>query len=404
MRVRTEAKFGGGLVASLALAVCLSAGLTAWAQPVPGTQGSRAQSSGSALGLKTGERLSSGRIQEIYRKVLADWSAGETERAPDELIELESAVVSDADAGTRKVLLKEEQAVIHQVGAADIEVLVPIAMLHHEAYRRLLQRGFHGHALAMIHTRTMARDLAILYHDQSGSEGASLVSSRLLTSLGGLLQQSAQQLPAAEMFQQAVELDPKNVAALLGLAAIYEKNAQTESAVRHLRRALEVEPGNIEGRLRLALNLRRIQDHQDHGAEAAKLLTELTAVKEPSWAMPLAYQELARLDSDAGKTAEAEKVLRQALERYPNDLRLHIQLAAVLDRRGAPGEATALVEKALALPMGEEASARFLYNTVRPDAFAAARTFLDENSRSRLPVLAQALGAPPVASGTGVGK
>jgi tetratricopeptide (TPR) repeat protein len=401
MRVRTEAKLGGGLVAWLALAVWLSAGLTAGAQPVPGTQGGGAQRSGSALGLRAGEKLSPGKIQEVYRRVLADWSAGETERAPDELIELESAVVSDADATTRKVLLKEEQAVIHQVGAADLEVLVPIAMLHHEAYRRLLQRGFHGHALAMIHTRTMARDLAILYHDQSGSEGASLVSSRLLTSLGGLLQQSAQQLPAAEMFQQAVELDPKNVAALLGLAAIYEKNAQTESAVKHLRRLLEVDPGSIEGRLRLALNLRRLQDH---GAEAAKLLTELTAVKEPSWAMPLAFQELARLDSDTGKTAEAEKVLRQALERYPNDLRLHIQLAAVLDRRGAPGEATALVEKALALPMGEEASARFLYNTVRPDSFAAARTFLDENSRSRLPVLAQALGAPPVAAGTGVGR
>ena len=64
-----------------------------------------------------------------------------------------------------------------------------------------------------------------------------------------------------------------------------------------------------------------------------KLLTDLTAVTEPSWATPLAFQELARLDSDEGKTAEAEKVLRQALKRYPNDLRLHVQLAAVLDRR-----------------------------------------------------------------------
>lgn len=396
MRVRAEGKFVGGPVAWLAVAVWLSAGLTAWAQPVPGTQ-----NGASALGLRPGEKVPPKKIQEIYRKVLADWSAGETERAPDELIELESAVVLDADTGTRKILLKEEQAVIHQVGTADLEVLVPIAVLHHEAYRRLLERGFHGHALAMIHTRTMARDLAVLYHQQSGSEGASLVSSRLLTSLGGLLQQSAQQLPAAEMFQQAVELDPKNVAALLGLATIYEKNAQTETAVKHLRHVLEVDPGNIEGRLRLAMNLRR---QPDHGAEAAKLLTGLTAVTEPSWAMPLAFQELARLYSDEGKTAEAEKVLRQALKRYPNDLRLHVQLAAVLDRRGAPGEATALVEKALTLPAGEEASARFLYNTVRPDAFAAARTFLAENSRSRLPVLAQALGAPPPASGTGVGQ
>jgi len=396
MRVRADSKFQGGPAFGLAMAVWLSLGLTVWAQPVPGTKGGA-----GTLGLRAGEKLRAERIEEIYRKVLADWSAGETERAPDELIELESAVVSDAEAGTRKILLKAEQAVIHQVGAADLEVLVPIAVLHHEAYRRLLQRGFQGHALAMIHTRTMARDLAILYHEQSGSEGASLVSSRLLTSLGGLLQQSAQQLPAAEMFQQAVELDGKNVAALLGLATIYEKNAQTETAVKFLRQALAAEPNNAEARLRLALNLKRL----DKGAEARKLLQELTAATEVSWVTPLAYQELAQLDSGAEKPADAEAVLRQALKRYPDDLRLTIQLAAVLDRQGHPGEASTLVENALSRPAGQSAAARFLYNTVRPDAFAEARTFLDENSRSRLPVLAQALSAPPPqAAGTGVGR
>ncbi|MEA2603833.1 MAG: Tetratricopeptide repeat [Acidobacteriota bacterium] len=399
MRVRADSKFQGGPACGLAMAVWLSLGLTAWAQPVPGTKGGT-----GTLGLRAGEKLKPERIEEIYRRVLADWSAGETERAPDELIELESAVVSDADAGTRKVLLKSEQAVIHQVGAADLEVLVPIAVLHHEAYRRLLQRGFQGHALAMIHTRTMARDLAILYNEQSGSEGAGLVSSRLLTSLGGLLQQSAQQLPAAEMFQQAVELDGKNIAALLGLATIYEKNAQTETAVKFLRRAIEAEPGNPEARLRLALNLKRL----DQKTEARKLLQELTVATEASWVTPLAFQELAQLHVEGGEGGgleDAEKVLQQALKRFPNDLRLHIQLAAVLDRRGHPGEATVLVENALSLPAGQEASARFLYNSVRPDAFAAARTFLDENSRSRLPVLAQALGAPPPqAAGTGVGR
>ena len=154
-------------------------------------------------GLKAGAEIPPEKIQELYRKILADWSAGQTDRAPDELIELETAVVLDTDARTRKTLLKEEQAVIHQVGAADLEVLVPIAVLHHEAYRRLLERGSRGHALAMVHTRNMAKDLALLYSEQSGSEGAKLVASRLLTSLGGLLLQSAQQLPAAEMFQKA---------------------------------------------------------------------------------------------------------------------------------------------------------------------------------------------------------
>jgi Tfp pilus assembly protein PilF len=393
MRARTERYTGGSLI-WLAAAIWLWAGQVAWAQ-APAAPGA------ATLGLRAGETVRPERIVEIYRRILTDWSAGPSDRAPDELIELETAVALDTDPRTRKTLLKAEQEVIHQVGAADLEVLVPIAMLHHEAYRRLLQRGGRGHALAMGHTRGMAKDLAILYSEQSGSEGAAQVASRLLTSLGGLLLQSAQQLSSAEMFQKAIELDGHNLAALLALSTIYEKNAQAESAVKLLRQAVAVDPASGEARLRLALNLRRLQKTE----EARKLLDGLTADKDATWVTPLAYQELARLDGDRGRSSEAEKVLRRAVERFPEDLRLRIQLASVLDRRGSPGEATALIEKALAAPPSQEASAsRYLYNAVRLDEFAETRKFLEENSQSRLQVLAQALNAPPQAPGTGVGQ
>ncbi|HEV2852953.1 MAG TPA: tetratricopeptide repeat protein [Thermoanaerobaculia bacterium] len=390
MRARTEAWYRGELLLSLVAAVWLLTDQSAWAQAPAGSLGQ--------------EKISSERMEEIYRKILLDWAAGETDRAPDELIQLETGVIVDGEPKTRKTLFEAEQRVIHQVGTADLEVLVPISVLHHEAYRRLLERRTRGEAVAMVHTRRMARDLAVLYYEQSGSEGAALVTSRVLTSLGGMLLQSAQQLPAAEMFQQAVDLDGHNTAALLGLASIYEKNAQAESAVKILRRALEAEPGNAEAKLRLALNLKRL----DQAGEAEKLLGELVAATDPSWVTPLGFQELARLHSDRGRTSEAEKVLRKGVERFPNDPRLKIQLAAVLDRRGAAGEATAIVEKLLASPSlsaATDASDRFLYNTVRPEAFEPARSFLAENSKSRLPVLAQALSAPAEAStGTGVGR
>jgi tetratricopeptide (TPR) repeat protein len=394
----------------LAAAVWLWAGQTAWAQgPAASTE---ARGTAGSLGLRAGQAVPPEKIQELYRKILTDWSTGQTDRAPDELIELETTVAVDTDARTHKTLLKAEQEVIHQVGQADIEVLVPIAVLHHEAYRRLLARGGRGHALAMVHSRNMAKDLALLYHEQSGSEGAALVASRLLTSLGGLLLQASQQLPAAEMFQKGIELDGHNVPALLGLSTVYEKNAQAASAVKLLRQALTVEPANAEARLRLALNLKRMEQT----GESQKLLEGLTGDKESSWVTPLAYQELARLASDRGKTSEAEKTLRQAVERFPEDLRLRIQLAAVLDRRGAPGEATALIEKALGLSgtsagtsaginskTGEVASARYLYNAVRADEFAQTRTYLDESAKSRFQMLAQALNAPPVDAQTGTG-
>ena len=392
MRARMDGRHLGGPLVWLAVAVWLWASQAAWAQ-------------GSLLGLKAGETIKPERIQDLYRKILTDWSAGQTDRAPDELIELETTVVVDTDARTHKTLLKAEQEIIQQVGQADIEVLVPIAVLHHEAYRRLLARGGRGHALAMAHTRNIAKDLALLYHEQSGSEGAALVASRLLTSLGGLLLQSAQQLPAAEMFQKAVELDGHNVPALLALSTVYEKNAQAESAIKLLRQAVAVEPANAEARLRLALNLKRL----DQTAESQKLLEGLTAEKEATWVTPLAYQELARLTGDRGKGSEQEKVLRQAIERFPDDLRLRIQLAAVLDRRGAPGEATTLVEKALeasagtGVKTGEVSNARYLYNAVRADEFAQTRSYLDENAKSRLQMLAQALSAPPADAQTGTG-
>lgn len=390
MRARTVALYRGELLLSLFAVAWLSGGQAAWAQVPASPQGQ--------------EKISPESIGERYRKILLDWSAGDTEKAPDALIALETAVVVDGEPKTRKILFDAEQKVIHQVGASDLEVLVPISVLHHEAYRRLLERRTRGEAVAMVHTRKMSRDLAVLYQQQSGSEGAALVASRVLTSLGGMLLQSAQQLPAAEMFQQASELDPRNLAAFLGLASIYEKNAQPESAVKVLRKALEAEPGNGEARLRLALNLKRL----DQTEEARKLLEELVAVTDPSWVTPLGFQELARLHSDRGRTSEAEKILRKGVERFPGDTRLEIQLAAVLDRRGAAGEATALVEKILAAPaqaVAGGASDRFLYNTVRPEVFEPARSFLAENSKSRLPVLAVALAAPPAdPSGTGVGR
>lgn len=384
MSARIESQFKGGRTLCLAAAVWLCSGQLAWAQPA-----------------RERETFSPERIQESYRKILAGWSAGEGQKAPDELIALETAVIQDGEPKTRKLLLQAEQEVIHQVGAADIEVLVPIAMLHHESYRRLVHQGARGRAMALSHARSMTRDLAILYRDQSGSEGAALVSSRLLTSLGGMLLSAAQQLPAAEMFQQAIELDGRNVTALLALAAIYEKNAQTESAVKLLLRALQVDINHPEARLRLGINLKR----QGKEREARTILEKLAA-EEEFWLSALAYQELAQLHREQDRSAEAEKVLRRALQAYPDDPRFYIQLAALLDRRGAAREATELVEKVLsAPPQRVSASGRYLYNQFPPDAFTEARAFLEENSRSRLPVLAQALNAPPVeASAAEVGR
>jgi Flp pilus assembly protein TadD len=197
------------------------------------------------------------------------------------------------------------------------------------------------------------------------------------------------------MFYRAVALDPRNTAAMMGLCIVYEKNSQYQSAVDLLRKIADLDPAYSEARLRLALNLKRLGKTDD----ARKKLTELAESKEASWVTALAAQELARLYSEQGSPAGAQKVLEAALQRFPNDARLYVELAAVLDRKGEMRSAQAVMDKVLALkppaPSGEAGdSARLLYNTTRQETFAQARQFLDENARSRLSLLAEALSVP----------
>lgn len=385
-----------GISRRMAAAALLLAAMpvAAWAQQDPWTSAGVQvlDSSGGSANETKKEQVD--RIQTRYREILSAWVSGEVERAPDDLIELEKSIVADGDPKSRKRLIQSEQKVIHELGATSLEVLVPIAMLHHEAYSRLLARGVRQAPLALSHARQMARDLAILYNQQSGSEGSAVVASRVLTSLGGMLMEHAQQLPAAELFYQALELDGRNVAARLALATVYEKSAQPESAIKALRELLKVDPEHAEARFRLAMNQKRMGEK----GEAKKILNELASSKDSGWVAPLVYQELARLHAEENDWAGAEKVLRAGLGRFPDHVRLHIELSSVLDRRGSFGEAKTLLQKVVSLPPGSGGlsgdNERLLYNSVRPETFSEARAILEDNSQSRLSVLAQALGAP----------
>jgi Flp pilus assembly protein TadD len=386
--LRLPVRFGAAAVLAL-----LCVGGTARAQdpndPFSSPGVATATDNGSPAG-RPSRRQQMDEVQSRYRQILAAWAGGQTDKAVEDLMALETSIVRDDDVGTKKRLLKAEEAIIHEIGAANLETLVPVAMLHHDVYRRYLELGAKGHSLLLLHARGMARDLAILYKEQSGSEGAALVSSRILTSLGGMLQQYAQQLPAAEMFYQALTLDPRNTAAMMGLCIVYEKNAQYQSAVDLLRKIVDLDPAYSEAKLRLALNLKRLGKTDD----ARKRLVELADAKEATWVNALAAQELARLLSEQGSPAGAQKVLEAAVERFPNDARLYVELASVLDRKGEMRGAQAVLEKVLTLKASPEDSSRLLYNTTRQETFAAARRFLDENARSRLSLLAEALSVP----------
>jgi tetratricopeptide (TPR) repeat protein len=337
--------------------------------------------------LAAGEKPKPDRVQSLYRQALEHWAAGQSEMACGELSRLETSVVNDAEPSSAKRLLKAEEKVIDDVAGHDLEVLLPIARFHFEVYQRYLNENAKGRALVENHSRTMIHDLAMLYRQQSGSEGATLVASHLLTTLAELLQRGSQHQAAAALYTQAAELDPRNVVPALRLAVTYEKYEQYQSAVSWLRKVVALDPKHDEARLRLAVNLGRLRKR----AEAEKLLSELVSEAGDSWVAPLAIQELARLDERDEALARAEGVLRAGLVRFPESVRMHVQLAAVLDRQGKIREARQLVEQVPALHAGHDEEARFRYNSTGGDGVAVSRTFFEENASSRMRVLADAL-------------
>jgi tetratricopeptide (TPR) repeat protein len=338
--------------------------------------------------LAPGEKPKPERVQALYRQALVHWAEGKAEMAWGELVALETVVVSDRDPGSAKRLLRAEEKVIHQVAGADLEVLLPIARLHLEVYQLYVNENAKGRTLVANHARTMVHDLAMLYRQQSGSQGAALVASHLLTTLAELLQRGSQHQAAAELYTQASGLDPHNLVPALRLAVTYEKFGQYQSAVTWLRKVAAIDPANAEARLRLAVNLGRT----GKTAEAAKLLEALCAESGDHWVTPVAFQELARLDEGRDLLSRAEGVLRAGLLRYPLSVRMRVQLAAVLDREGKIRQGRQVIEEIPTLQVGspEEAS-RFRYNNTTAESVAASRSFFEQNAGSRMRVLADAL-------------
>jgi tetratricopeptide (TPR) repeat protein len=359
--------------------------------PLPGAPGMRPAAPTAPAApvppLAADEKPGPDRVKDLYRHALVLWASGQPELACTDLMALETRVVLDSDLRTARSLLKSEEKVIDEVAADNLEVLVPIARLHFEAYRRYLNQGAAGHALVERHSRIMVRDLAVLYRKQSGSEGATLVASHLLTTLGDLLEHGAQHESAAELYTQAAELDPHNPVPALSLGVIYEKFEQYKAAINWLRKALAAAPTNPEIRLRLAINLARTKDD----AEARSIFDKLIAEPDDSWVLPLAYQELARLDEKGEALTKAVDVLRAGVTRYPESVRLRIQLASVLDRQGKVREARRVIEEVSGLHGDGNEGARFRYNQTGTDSVAVSRSFFEENAASRMRVLADAL-------------
>jgi tetratricopeptide (TPR) repeat protein len=200
------------------------------------------------------------------------------------------------------------------------------------------------------------------------------------------------------MFSRALQLDPSNGVALLGLGFMYENMGQGDNktpvyadAIGMLERAVAVQPDLHEARLRLGINLGRV-DRTREGMVQLSTLIERDDV--PPWILSLAYQELARLYLEAENYEQARRVLERGVEKVPEDSKIALQLAYAYERSQDQRQANRASEKAI----GQSLSARYLYLQV-PQLVEESSVAWTAAATKNLPALAAAL--PPAATGVG---
>lgn len=172
------------------------------------------------------------------------------------------------------------------------------------------------------------------------SAGKGEEAARVNTELGQKYMQQGKLELALEKLQRALVLDPKFVDAHTVIAVLYERIGDTRQAEEHYRRAAQLRPKSGA-------------ENNNYGAflcqagrydEAAKHFER--AVTDPFYQTPVvALTNAGTCAIKGGRLDEAERDLRLAVERSPDNAEALFQLASVLYRKGEYFRARAFVQR-----------------------------------------------------------
>jgi len=199
------------------------------------------------------------------------------------------------------------------------------------------------------------------------------------------LLQSGDAPGARAKFQAALEADPRDVRALLGLGLASEALDDLPSAERAYRTAIEVDPRFAEAHNNLGLLLRARGD-----TDQAIASLERAAREDPSLAS--AQTNLALALEDAGRDEDAQRAYTRAVELAPKDAMLHANHGLFLLDRGRRDEAVDALRAGMLVAREDRAALLALGNGLRraghPDeAVRALRSSIEAGDGKATPAL-----------------
>lgn len=325
------------------------------------------------------------RLGKAYRGALQRLAAGESLQALRAVMELERRSRAEESASRQAELMDMQASLAAALAEDDAELLVPLLVLHDGLYRAHRRNG---DFFLATHSRKLVAYLVDLYLERSTSPSALRVRSEIYTSQAGFLLELGSVLAARNALTAALEDDDTLDAARYLQATIAEYIGDYQEAADVFGELAGSDALDAAGRLRLAVNLRRLGKKSD---DALNLLLDLAERPEDDWVAVVALQEAASLLWELERRQEAQDLLRQGMERFPQTPRLIIQLASMLDRSARPGEARRFLARLENLTLESKPTPRLLYSQWPRHPAEAARRALRQRQQDLLPNLAAAL-------------
>jgi hypothetical protein len=273
-----------------------------------------------------------------YLDALRRLAAGDDLAARDAVVALERDALAPGSSWTPVRLVRLELDIARTLAKATPDAVVPLIMLHGEVARERLAAG---DTAAVQRALSVALELLRL-HVLDGAEPATrTAAAETAAALADTYLAIGAPSDTRALLERARALTPDSVPVAIGLAAACEVTGDYWRVVATLGPLLERSAAPVELRLRLGVNLRRVGRPEP----AAAALTACAAPGHPTWVRVLATEELALLQLDRDRPAEAAAVLEQGLVALPDAQSLLVLLAYVSEQSGRVARARRVLQQ-----------------------------------------------------------